>query len=313
MPCFSSLVRGILLLRSDDTRAPARREGRRAAAEAGSVGRVAESAMDSTFSRDCEAWPTASSVPALAVGTSRRRRRGARRGRLPRRRASSGSRRSRSRSPRRSPRARCSLGASRPASGPDVRVRHLLAHLSGYDCERGDLARFGDGDDALARLARRASLGARRLPAGRRLVVLRTRATGSRAGSSRRPRGATYEELVERARGRLGLAARPRSASRLAGTGSARSARAYPRARRPSGGLVSNVADLLRFGRWQLAEPGAAGAAAAARAPDGAASTGSASPASTSAASTSGGTAARTAASSRRSCSCPTATRSSSG
>jgi CubicO group peptidase (beta-lactamase class C family) len=29
----------------------------------------------------------------------------------------------------------------------------------------------------------------------------------------------------------------------------------YPRARRPSGGLVSNVPDLLRFGRWLLASP----------------------------------------------------------
>ncbi|HUZ81916.1 MAG TPA: serine hydrolase, partial [Gaiellaceae bacterium] len=32
----------------------------------------------------------------------------------------------------------------------DVRVRHLLSHTSGYDCEWGDLARFGDGGDALA-------------------------------------------------------------------------------------------------------------------------------------------------------------------
>src|SRR6266700_402395 len=32
----------------------------------------------------------------------------------------------------------------------DVRARHLLSHTSGYDCECGDLARFGDGDDALA-------------------------------------------------------------------------------------------------------------------------------------------------------------------
>src|SRR3954471_11213666 len=31
----------------------------------------------------------------------------------------------------------------------DVRVRHLLSHTSGYECEHGDLARFGDGDDAL--------------------------------------------------------------------------------------------------------------------------------------------------------------------
>src|SRR5581483_3088696 len=35
---------------------------------------------------------------------------------------------------------------------PDVRVRHLLSHTSGFDCElpERDLARFGDGDDALA-------------------------------------------------------------------------------------------------------------------------------------------------------------------
>jgi CubicO group peptidase (beta-lactamase class C family) len=30
---------------------------------------------------------------------------------------------------------------------------------------------------------------------------------------------------------------------------------AYPRARRPSGGLTSTVADLLRLGRWHLAQP----------------------------------------------------------
>src|SRR5690348_3309081 len=33
----------------------------------------------------------------------------------------------------------------------DVRVRHLLSHTSGFDCELpdGDLSRLGDGDDAL--------------------------------------------------------------------------------------------------------------------------------------------------------------------
>ena len=31
----------------------------------------------------------------------------------------------------------------------EVRVRHLLSHVTGYDGEIGDLARFGDGDDAL--------------------------------------------------------------------------------------------------------------------------------------------------------------------
>src|SRR5471032_988611 len=31
----------------------------------------------------------------------------------------------------------------------DVRVRHLLSHTSGFDSELADLARLGDGDDAL--------------------------------------------------------------------------------------------------------------------------------------------------------------------
>src|SRR6266700_1489330 len=49
---------------------------------------------------------------------------------------------------------------------PDVRVRHLLSHTSGYDSECGDLARFGDGDDALDRLMRELPSVRRRLPAG---------------------------------------------------------------------------------------------------------------------------------------------------
>ena len=40
----------------------------------------------------------------------------------------------------------------------------------------------------------------------------------------------------------------------LAGTGRDATDAPYPRARRPSGGLVSTVDDLLRFGEWQLAE-----------------------------------------------------------
>src|SRR6478672_2087721 len=41
-------------------------------------------------------------------------------------------------------------GASTGVWPSDVRIRHLLSHTSGYDCECGDLSRFGDGDDALA-------------------------------------------------------------------------------------------------------------------------------------------------------------------
>ena len=45
----------------------------------------------------------------------------------------------------------------------DVRIRHLLSHTSGYDCECGDLARFGAGDDALGGVVAE-------LPGVRRLV-----------------------------------------------------------------------------------------------------------------------------------------------
>jgi CubicO group peptidase (beta-lactamase class C family) len=41
----------------------------------------------------------------------------------------------------------------------------------------------------------------------------------------------------------------------VAGTGVAAAGAPYPRARRPSGGLVSCAADVLAFGRWQLASP----------------------------------------------------------
>ena len=41
----------------------------------------------------------------------------------------------------------------------------------------------------------------------------------------------------------------------LPGTGRGARADPYPRYRRPSGGLVADVADVVRFGRWQLSEP----------------------------------------------------------
>ena len=78
-------------------------------------------------------------------------------------RRSSGSRRSRSRS---RPRLRSSSSTSRPTTGiwpADVRVRHLLSHTSGYDCELpGDLARFGDGRRRAGGRRRRAARSVRR-------------------------------------------------------------------------------------------------------------------------------------------------------
>src|SRR2546423_6374257 len=51
----------------------------------------------------------------------------------------------------------------------DVRVRHLLSHTSGFDCELpdGDNGKYGAGDDALARCVAA-------LPGVRRLVGVET-------------------------------------------------------------------------------------------------------------------------------------------
>jgi CubicO group peptidase (beta-lactamase class C family) len=71
--------------------------------------------------------------------------------------------------------------------------------------------------------------------------------------------GLPFEEaLAERVIRPAGLEATSFGGPALAGTGPDAGAGPYPRARRPSGGLVSNVPDLLRFGNWQLASPAAA-------------------------------------------------------
>lgn len=137
----------------------------------------------------------------------------------------------------------------------DVRVRHLLAHTSGFDCEIGDLARFGDGDDALG-----AAVG--ELPSARRWLgvdeVWSYANTGYwLAGWLAAERvGSTYEEaLAARVIGPAGLEATVFGEPDVAGSGPDAMEGRYPRARRPSGGLVSTVGDLLRFARWQLDTP----------------------------------------------------------
>jgi CubicO group peptidase (beta-lactamase class C family) len=141
----------------------------------------------------------------------------------------------------------------------DVRVRHLLSHTSGYDCELGDLSRFGDGDDALA-------AAVEELPGVRRWVGVEQAWSYSNAGYwlagvlCARAGGMTYEEAVdERVLRPLGLEATSfDEPADVPGTGRDAEESPYPRARRPSGGLVSNVADLLRFGRHHLETPGSA-------------------------------------------------------
>jgi CubicO group peptidase (beta-lactamase class C family) len=139
----------------------------------------------------------------------------------------------------------------------DVRVRHLLAHLSGFDCElrSGDLSRLGTGEDAL-------SAAVAELPNVRRFVdvdqIWSYANTGYwLAGYLAAARaGATYEDaLATRVLEPLGLEATSFGEPDLAGTGVGAMEGPYPRARRPSGGLVSNAVDLLRFGQQLLSEP----------------------------------------------------------
>ncbi|HST14494.1 MAG TPA: serine hydrolase domain-containing protein [Gaiellaceae bacterium] len=139
----------------------------------------------------------------------------------------------------------------------DVRVRHLLSHMSGFDCELpdSDLSRLGDADGALA-------AAVEELPGVRRFVgsdeIWSYANTGYwLAGHLAAVRGGTSYEgaLAERVLEPFGLVATSFGEPDLDGTGAFVVAGAYPRARRPSGGLVSTAADLVRFGQRLLAEP----------------------------------------------------------
>jgi CubicO group peptidase (beta-lactamase class C family) len=136
----------------------------------------------------------------------------------------------------------------------DVRVRHLLSHTSGFACELGedDLGRFGDGDDALARAVAA-------LPGVTRYVGVEQAWSYANTGYWLVGRlaalraGRSYEDaLAERVIRPAGLESTSFGEPEVEGSGPESGAGPYPRARRPSGGLVSNVDDLLRFGRRLL-------------------------------------------------------------
>jgi CubicO group peptidase (beta-lactamase class C family) len=137
----------------------------------------------------------------------------------------------------------------------DVRVRHLLSHTSGFDGDSGDLGRFGDGDDALEVLAGE-------LPKIRRFVGVEQAWSYANTGywlagrmCAERARKPYEAALAERVLEPAGLEATSFGEPEREGTGPEALPGPYPRARRPSGGLVSNVPDLLRFGQWLLASP----------------------------------------------------------
>jgi CubicO group peptidase (beta-lactamase class C family) len=140
---------------------------------------------------------------------------------------------------------------------PDVRVRHLLSHTSGFDGECGDLARFGNGDDALAAVVAE-------LPSVRRWLGVEQAWSYSNAGfwlvgaMCADRAGSSFEDaLTARILRPLGLETTSFGEPDVPGTGPGAEPGPYPRARRPSGGLVSTVADLLQFGRHHLTDPGA--------------------------------------------------------
>jgi CubicO group peptidase (beta-lactamase class C family) len=141
----------------------------------------------------------------------------------------------------------------------DVRVRHLLAHTSGFDAELSDghNEKYGGGDDALARCVAD-------LPGIRRFVDVETVWSYANTGYwlaghlAADRAGATFEDaMAKRVLEPAGLEATDFGEPDLPGTGAAAIDAPYPRSRRPSGGLVSNVPDLMRFARW-FASAGAA-------------------------------------------------------
>jgi D-alanyl-D-alanine carboxypeptidase len=149
------------------------------------------------------------------------------------------------------------LEASTGIWAPDVRVRHLLSHTSGYACELADTdqLRFDADDDPLA-----AQLD--ELRSVRRYLGVEQCWSYGNAGYwlaawlAAEAAGSSYEEaLAERIIGPAALEATAFDVPELPGTGPAAHGAPYPRSRRASGGLVSNVPDLLRFGERLLREP----------------------------------------------------------
>lgn len=144
---------------------------------------------------------------------------------------------------------------------PDVRVRHLLSHTSGFDCELpGDVDQlaFGDGDDALARCVAELPGVPRPLAAGELWSYANTGFWLAGWLAAERA-GATFEEaLTQSVLVPAGMAASSFSEPDLAGTGPDALPGPYPRARRPSGGIVSTAEDVLRFGRRLLADSASA-------------------------------------------------------
>jgi CubicO group peptidase (beta-lactamase class C family) len=137
----------------------------------------------------------------------------------------------------------------------EVLVRHLLSHTTGFGCENGDLARFGDGNDALGRAVAE-------LPKVTRFLGVDEAWSYANTGYwlagwlAAEAAGEPFEDALRRhVLGPAGMASAGFDEPELSGSGRGATTAPYPRARRPSGGLVAEATDVIRFGQWQLSEP----------------------------------------------------------
>lgn len=141
-------------------------------------------------------------------------------------------------------------------AGP-VTVRQLLSHQAGLDHEWSTpLADYGEGDDALERLARGAPVAAPTGPGD--WFSYASAGYYIAAAAAAHAAGTTFEAATrERVLVPLGLHRTTFEPSEADGLGRAPGVPlTYPRARRGGGGLFSCVADLLVFAEHLLGGPG---------------------------------------------------------
>jgi CubicO group peptidase (beta-lactamase class C family) len=153
------------------------------------------------------------------------------------------------------------LDAPPPGSRVAATVRQLLSHQGGLACEwPGSLEEFGDGDEALQRVA---AGEPRLLPFGPGELFSYSNVGFWLVGAAiAQASGTTFEEAMQTRLldslpvGSTGFEARtPVPGYVQVAPGADEHRRfdgAYPRVRRPSGGLLASVGDLLRFAESQF-------------------------------------------------------------
>lgn len=144
-------------------------------------------------------------------------------------------------------------------AAPDLTYRHVFGQTTGLhpDLPLGVMFGYGTGDDALGQAVRHVVAAGQRFAPGAAWEYcnagywLAAHALAARAGS-------TFEEFLSRALCEpLGMSA----------TTFEPEPSAYPRARRPAGGLWSTADDVLTFAEYLLADPGGAEILATTRRP----------------------------------------------